>query len=326
VAAGEALPKRQDELSINGHAIEARLYAEDPAKGFLPSTGRLDDLWLSQLVRIERGVERGDTITPYYDPMIAKLVAHEPTRDAAAQALARACDTIVTWPVRNNGGFLAGLLRHLRFLSGTVTTDFIALEGDALVAEGALNDALLPVAGAQLFRLAGGSISALDEEDFPRRAGEIWSDLLGFRLNRAVRRTLWVRADGVLREAEIGTQARGNSVGGSIIRGVAEERGVLIVDRGWPHLFELDRTDGVAGVSVSSGAILAPMPGRIIVVEVREGQTVTKGQKLVTLEAMKMEHSLTAPFDGTVAELKVTQGDQVQLEALLARIEPATPA
>src|SRR3546814_5920712 len=134
VASGEPLPKRQDELEINGWAIEARLYAEDPAQGFLPSTGRLEVLDLpDHSLRVETGVEEDDTVTPFYDPMIAKLIASAPTRDEAAEILADELAFTAAWPVKTNAVFLVKALRHPRFLYGAVVTGFIAAPLDSLV-------------------------------------------------------------------------------------------------------------------------------------------------------------------------------------------------
>ncbi|MEO6359492.1 MAG: biotin carboxylase N-terminal domain-containing protein [Sphingomicrobium sp.] len=337
VASGEALPRRQDELSINGHAIEARLYAEDPARGFLPSIGEIDHLGLgygqgwtifapeSSIAKFPRqsvhaGVEQGDGVSQFYDPMIAKLVAHARSRTDAIEALARSCDTVSTWPVRNNAGFLVALLRRPEFLNGRATTSYIDQELEHLLETATLNAALLPVAAAQLFAIGGGALSAIDGEDFPSLAGGIWTHLLGFRANREPATEMLLLVDGAPRKAEIGTQTRGNVVGGSRMFGV--NGGIVIVDAGWPHLFQLARFDGQSA-SIGNGSIPAPMPGKVTAVEVAPGDTVTKGQRLLTLEAMKMEHALTAPFDGTVAELNVEPGQQVQVDAVLVRIEPA---
>ena len=136
VASGEPLPRRQDELSIHGWAMEARLYAEDPAKGFLPSIGRLDAFDLGDAVRIDTGVEEGADISPFYDPMIAKMIASGPTRDDARESLAAALDEAVIWPVRSNAGFLVEALRHPAFVAGDLDTGLIAREGDALMPPG----------------------------------------------------------------------------------------------------------------------------------------------------------------------------------------------
>ncbi len=320
VASGEALPKRQDELSINGWAMEARLYAEDPAKGFLPSTGILSGFFLDdEVARIETGVGRGSEISPFYDPMIAKIVAKGSTRAEAIDRLAFSCDDVLTWPVRNNAGFLSASLRHPEFQSGEIDTGFISREMEGLVAGAEISDCLLTAAAVNIFLKGGGSRGAFDRDD-EDAAGEPWRDLLGLRLNAPDQTTIWMLADGKMRSGDV----KGNQAGaGSFL--THTDVGMVIVDRGWPHLFGLPRYVGTAA-GTATGAILSPMPGKIIAVEVAQGQPVTKGQKLLTLEAMKMEHTLTAPFDGTVAELNAAAGQQVQVEALLARIEPAVPA
>jgi 3-methylcrotonyl-CoA carboxylase alpha subunit len=316
VASGEPLPKRQDELSINGWAMEARLYAEDPAKGFMPSTGKLSDFFLNEEVaRIETGVGEGSEISPFYDPMIAKIVAKGFTRAEAIERLAFSCDDVLTWPVRNNAGFLSASLRHPEFVKGDVDTGFISREMDLLVAGSEMSDGLLTMAAVNIFLDGGGSRGAFDLHD-EDAAGEPWRDLLGMRLNAPRQTKVWMLADGQLRLGD----AQGNQAGAGSFLSHTDD-GVLIVDRGWPHFFEQPRTDGSAHGPASSGTILSPMPGRIIAVEVTQGQSVTKGQKLLTLEAMKMEHSLVAPFDGVVAELNAEVGAQMQVDAVLVRIE-----
>ena len=336
VASGEALPLRQDELSINGWAMEARLYAEDPAKGFLPSVGTLEWLNLGYSYgwtiyapgvrdalpksRIETGVEQGSEVSPYYDPMIAKLVSSAETREEAASALARSCDSVATWPVHNNAGFLSALLRNEQFLQGDVSTSHIADNLDQLLSTAEAGPNIASAAASQLFRSAGGSLAAIDPDDFSHQSVGVWTDLIGFRSNRLARSSMTLIADGELLEVEIGTQAAGNSAAGSGMRGT-DEGGILVVDRGWTHHFGMALRRGSSTGHTHDGTILSPMPGRIIAVEVAAGDTVVKGQKLLTLEAMKMEHSLTAPFDGVVAELKAEVGAQVQVDALLVRVE-----
>jgi 3-methylcrotonyl-CoA carboxylase alpha subunit len=320
VASGEPLPKRQDELSINGWAMEARLYAEDPAKGFLPSIGSLSELALPHWnVRVDTGVDNRSEVTPFYDPMIAKLIVHAPDRRSASDKLAHACGGVFTLPVQNNAGFLAALLRDEAFTTGNVTTDFIGARLDDLLQTGLPSSAVAATAASLLYREAGGSLASVDPQDFGDRGEGIWRDLIGFRLNRPAKSTMLLLADDELVEAEIGTVPNGNCGAGD--RTTGHDGGIAIVERGWPHLFRLPRTDAAHGAGVGDGAILAPMPGMIIAVSVAAGDRVTKGQKLLTLEAMKMEHTLTAPFDGVVAELNAAAGGQVQVEALLARIE-----
>ena len=319
VASGEPLPKRQDELSINGWAMEARLYAEDPAKGFLPSTGTLKCFDLDdQVARIETGVEIGDGVSPFYDPMIAKLIAKGSTRGEAMERLAFACDSVLTWPVRNNAGFLAALLRNTEVEVVSFDTGFIAENIDDLTAGAGMTDPLLEMGAINIYKLSGGSDAAIAPTKYADELSDPQSDLLGFRLNAPSNKQIWLVADGQLQSVEIGS----TRLGVGALRWQTDD-GVLIVDRGWPHEFKPARTDGSAHDPASSGSILSPMPGKIIAVEVVAGQAVTKGQKLLTLEAMKMEHSLVAPFDGVVAELNAVVGGQVQVEALLVRIEAA---
>ncbi|MFS2112497.1 biotin carboxylase N-terminal domain-containing protein [Sphingomonas sp. Sphisp140] len=319
VASGEPLPLRQDELSINGWAMEARLYAEDPITGFLPSTGTLDNFHLDEdVARIETGVGAGDTVSPFYDPMIAKLVSRGTTRAEAMERLAFTCDSVLTWPVKNNAGFLAALLRHPDVMRGSIDTGFIASRLDSLIAGAELSAPLLEMGAINVFKQAGGTDAAIDPRRYSDELIDVRRDLLGFRLNAAPNKQIWMLADGQLHSATIGSTRLGV---GSLLWQAMDE--TLIVDRGWPHRFAPARASGTAGASAGDGAILAPMPGRVTSVEVTAGEAVTKGQRLVTLEAMKMEHGLTAPFDGTIAELNVTQGSQVSEGALLVKVEKA---
>jgi 3-methylcrotonyl-CoA carboxylase alpha subunit len=337
VASGEPLPKRQDELSINGWAMEARLYAEDPAKGFLPSVGRLEHLrfgitrdfdfdyrkvvadggfvgneleWQPPTpIRVETGVEAGSDVSPFYDPMIAKLVVHGEDRADVAHKLASVCEQVEVWPVRTNAAFLAKLLKEPRFTQGDVTTGFITEAGQALVQIEPLPDDRLDEAAVQL------------RWELPNE-GSFSNGLLGFRLNSTSNRSTTIIVEGEARLARLYSSEDENiavhmGFGGPAIR---DGDGLVLFSGGSPYRTSL-RTDGSAQGLASSGSILSPMPGRIIAVEVAAGQSVTKGQKLLTLEAMKMEHSLTAPFDGVVAEMNAEAGAQVQVEALLVRIQ-----
>jgi 3-methylcrotonyl-CoA carboxylase alpha subunit len=319
VASGEKLPKRQEELSINGWAMEARLYAENPETGFLPSTGRLERLSLEHFaVRVDTGVESGADVSPYYDPMIAKLIARADIRDEARANLASACDLVATWPIHNNAGFISRLLRREEFASGEVETGFIARNLDELAVKPQPSAEAARVAAQLLFQTHGwGTPSALDPEDFPPEPGAIWQDLVGFRLNRPPERLVRVSTGGEVIETEfLGPPYSGER---QVARGT--EDGVLVVEEGWPFHFTLPRGGGAGGGGEGDGALISPMPGKIIAVEVRQGDVVTKGQKLLTLEAMKMEHSLAAPFDGVVAELNAAEGGQVSEGTLLARID-----
>ncbi len=299
VASGEPLPKRQDELAINGHAIEARLYAEDPASDFLPSTGPLDHFDLGEVGRIETGVEEGDAISPFYDPMVAKLVTCDGTRAVAIGRLAEMAEGVEVWPVRTNAAFLAKALRDEDFIAARLDTGFIARKLDMLVPASEPNERVWQ--------------SAADFLVLAEREGE--SGPSGFRLNApADLSAVLARKEATRR---IGAGAREGIPGASAV--IDDERVVVFSDG---QAFEFARTvRGTPGASAADGAILAPMPGKVIAVDVAEGDEVTEGQRLVVLEAMKMEHALIAPFAGTVAELTVAQGQQVEVEALLARVE-----
>ena len=302
VASGEALPKRQDELSINGHAIEARLYAEDPAKGFLPSVGRLDHFDLGEEGRIETGVEEGDAISPFYDPMIAKLIFHGDDRDDAIAGLADMLDEVEVWPVRTNAGFLFNALLHPAFAAAELDTGFIARELDDLVPE--------PEPDEALWRGAAAVALAEDEEEASL------GSLVGFRLNAPALARVVLGQNGTFRSVSLDDDGEVAPVSG-----FRDDERVVVFLEGQAFGFDLT-SRGSVGAAAGDGAILAPMPGKVTSIEVAAGDAVTKGQRLLTLEAMKMEHGLTAPFDGVVAELNTVAGAQVQVDAVLVKIEP----
>ncbi len=322
VASGEALPLKQEELCINGWAMEARLYAEDPAKGFLPSVGRLEIFREHRDVRLETGVYEGAEISSFYDPMIAKIVVHENSRTEACEALAKACAATDIYPVKTNAPFLWRALDDPDFRAGSIDTGFIAAKGDALLPPAEpTEDMILQGAAALLVQEYHGEPTMLHnwEDDslgtVPQK--NPWRALIGLRMNAPQKMQIAVAIDG---RNYVATLPEDWNLKGTI--GEPVIGGVSVMDDGLSFLASQARTDGSAHGPASSGTILSPMPGRIIAVDVTQGQSVTKGQKLLTLEAMKMEHSLTAPFDGVVAELNATPGAQVQVEALLARIEP----
>ena len=296
VASGEPLPKRQDELAINGWAMEARLSAEDPAKGFLPSTGRLDTFRLATVDggRIDTGVGEGTEISPFYDPMIAKVIAHGDTRDAARLRLSAMLEESTVWPVKTNAGFLVKALHHRDFAAGCVDTGMISREGDALMPPDRPSDQAL--SRAAMAMVAQSSLS-------------------GFRLNGAEKRSARFLLNGDTVEVTLDGQ------------GAAQpEASKLVTEGGQVWQLEPWRISGIAGGHSGDGAILAPMPGRVIAIDVSAGDQVSKGQKLLTLEAMKMEHGLVAPFDGVVAELTVMVGAQVEVDALLVLVEKSEDA
>ncbi|HEY5713659.1 MAG TPA: acetyl/propionyl/methylcrotonyl-CoA carboxylase subunit alpha [Allosphingosinicella sp.] len=300
VASGEELPKRQDELAINGWAMEARLYAEDPTHDFLPSIGQLSVFWLGDyLVRIDTGFEEGDTITPFYDPMIAKVVAHGDDRDDAADRIVGALLNTAIWPVKTNAGFIVRALRHPTFLAGNVDTNFIPSHYEELLRVEPADD---------------GALSAAAYALLPSTGSSPWESWSGFRLNGVPDRRVRLEEAG-----EVIEFVPGAGIDPAFIR--CDGDVAVCPQEGWTHAFRLHRPGGIAAAGPSDGAIISPMPGKLIAVEVAQGDAVTKGQKLVTLEAMKMEHSLVAPYDGVVAELNASEGAQVSEGALLVRIE-----
>ncbi|MGV7120718.1 acetyl/propionyl/methylcrotonyl-CoA carboxylase subunit alpha [Sphingopyxis sp. 550A] len=292
VASGEPLPLTQEQLAINGWAMEARLYAEDPAKGFLPSIGTLELFQLPEhLGRIDTGVYEGAEVSPFYDPMIAKVIAYGEDREEARAMLSEMLEDSAIWPVKTNAAFLIAALDHPDFVAGTVDTGLIGRDGDRMAAEPAPSSQALTNAAMAMV---------------PRSLQS------GFRLNAPDVRSVPFLLDG--KRVDVTLHGPG-----------ADEPApsMLIAEAGSVWQLSPWRAVGGASGSAGDGAILSPMPGKIIAVDVAAGDAVTKGQKLLTLEAMKMEHSLTAPFDGVVAELNAVAGAQVQVEALLAKIEAA---
>jgi 3-methylcrotonyl-CoA carboxylase alpha subunit len=301
VAGGEKLPKRQNELSITGHAIEARLYAEDPAKGFLPSVGRLEHFQLPDFARVETGVEEGDSISPFYDPMVAKLIARGETRDEAIDDLAAMLDSVEVWPVRTNAGFLFNALTSDEFCSGEIDTGFIERHLDELVPDSEPDEEIWQGAAA---------VAWLAEESDAPLAG-----LAGFRLNGEPNARVSLGRDGNFRMLELGGEV-------PELTGFADDERVVVFREGQAYGFDLSARGSIGGHAPADGVITAPMPGRVTSVEVSRGEKVSKGQRLLTLEAMKMEHGLAAPFDGLVAELSALEGAQVSEGAVLAKVEP----
>ncbi|WP_394729671.1 acetyl/propionyl/methylcrotonyl-CoA carboxylase subunit alpha [Altererythrobacter sp. GH1-8] len=314
VASGEALPKRQEELSINGHAIEARLYAEDPAKGFLPSTGRLGHFYLHDEERVDSGVEENDEVSPFYDPMIAKLIVHSDDRDTARLALMRTLSKSFVAPVRTNSGFLYACLASEAFAAAELTTGFIEDAGDDLLPEALPSEAATNRA-AKTFLEANWQFNDLPSVVIP-------SGLQSFRLNAKPNRSvrLETRGQALVGDADSAIGAFRES---GPFHTALNDTEVVVSEYGEAFVFSAPpRGDTSGHHHAHDGDIIAPMPGKVIAVLVAEGDAVTAGQRLMVLEAMKMEHALTAPFDGTVRDLSVSAGSQVQVEALLCVVEP----
>ncbi|MGO7443493.1 biotin carboxylase N-terminal domain-containing protein [Rhizobium ruizarguesonis] len=297
VASGEPLPKLQDEIAMNGWAFEARLYAENPAAGYLPSTGRLDHLRLPDTIRVDSGVEQGDDITAFYDPMIAKIIAHGPNREAALSKLAAACAGIEVWPVKSNAGLLARIAVDLDFCAARIDTGFLDRHGDSLVATKP-SEIAIDTAATVLSR---------------NTDGDPWSALAGFRIAGADDKRVRIRIGEQLLWGQSRPELEANAVT------IGETTVLFDAGNAWPISLPV-ASEVEASHGAGDGAILSPMPGLVISVDVAEGDRVAKGARLLTVEAMKMEHSLRAPFDGIVEKLQVSSGIRVSENQLVVSI------
>ena len=346
VAAGQPLPKRQDELAIHGHALEARLYAEDADRGFLPSTGTLRRLRLpapSTNVRVDTGVEEGDSITPYYDPMIAKLIVWDVDRDAALRRMRQALADCQVVGVTTNAGFLRRLVQTDSFANAKLDTALIEREQAALAVTGDGEQALWELAA--IAAVASTPAAAADARDphSPWQAQDGWR--LGVpaarsvplqQAERAHTLKVWTTADGwrVQCGDAAPKQVVGHADGQTLSVQMDERRWRLQLQRDGDQLY-LFASDGQhrftlhdpvgesEQASADAGSLLAPMPGRIVATLVAAGTQVKRGTPLVVLEAMKMEHTLQAPADGTVKGYRAKAGDQVGDGAVLVDFEAA---
>ncbi len=322
VASGERLPLAQEDILLSGHAIEARLYAEDVPKGFLPATGRLAHLAFPAGARADSGVRTGDVINPFYDPMIAKLIVHGPTRAAALAQMDRALRQTEVAGTVTNLAFLGSLVRHEGFRAGDLDTGLIERDLDTLSAVAAPDAGTLGLAAVVALGLDGG---------LPPEAGfTLWTPLWQRVVLRAGDDSHEVQVSvlGPTRfRAETGGQAvaidtaNGWSIDGPRRDVSARRIGDIIAIFGeYGAEFRLsDPLDRIAEASAGSNVVEAPMPGVVKAVFVVAGDAVVQGQRLAILEAMKMEHALVASRDGVIAELLAEAGDLVQSGAPLVR-------
>ncbi|WP_298745988.1 acetyl/propionyl/methylcrotonyl-CoA carboxylase subunit alpha [uncultured Brevundimonas sp.] len=340
VAAGEPIPLRQEDIPLNGWAMEARLYAEDPANGFLPSIGKLEHFRLPEDIRIDAGVEQGGEVSQFYDPMIAKLIVHADTREEAAEALADACASVEVWPVKTNAGFLVRCLEHPRFVEGDVDTGFIGAE------EASLSNAR-PSAKTTAAALA--TIGLRADEALRGKESSPWTDgLFAFRMNGAPTTPVVLYRDGERVAGELSGDHRGGAprhsafdvhlegetfqaigrpacvlIDGEQVSGAETGDGrVVVFEEGDAFEFTPRMRGGASGGPAADGSLRAPMPGKIVAAPAKPGDTVARGQPVVVLEAMKMEHALVAPFDGVV-ETVAAVGDQVADGTVLAVVTAA---
>ena len=352
VAAGEPLPLAQEQIMQDGHAIEVRLYAEDPEAGFLPGSGRLERLRLpapSRHVRIDSGVVEGDTVTIFYDPMIAKLIVHDRDRPAALARLREALAACVVEGPKSNVAFLERLARHPAVVEATIDTGYLDRNLEELMPPaGPASPTLLAAAAtAALLRQEHGAREAAQRSVEP---GSPWAITDGWRLGHAGERLLVLRAgderhevhasgsDGGYRLRGLGEdsiQIEGARIEGhrlslrvdgtarSVLADADGDR-VLIHDGAHRLRVELDSPFRFAGDAGEAGddRVRAPMPGRVVLVRAAAGDSVEEGQELLVMEAMKMELALRAPRAGTLAEVRAADGDFVEADAVLVTLEP----
>jgi 3-methylcrotonyl-CoA carboxylase alpha subunit len=322
VAAGEALPLAQADVRIDGHAAEARLYAEDPERAFLPSTGKLAALELPQAegIRVDAGVEAGSTVSPFYDPMIAKVIAHGADRASALARLAAALgETVVVGP-HANAAFLKALVSHEEFRAGRFDTGFIDRHlGDLTRVD--------PATEAGVIAAAVEALLARPAQPANGGWSDPWSATDGFALGPARAFDLDVTVDGHSARARV--EWRGGAL--VTVDGIAARIGVRIIPLGagvvvvgegvQRHValksydtIDVDHLDG-------DGVVKAPMHGKVLAIFVEQGASVVKGQRVAVVEAMKMEHALLAPADGIVSAVAVAAGVQVVEGATILSIE-----
>jgi 3-methylcrotonyl-CoA carboxylase alpha subunit len=324
VASGEALPKKQDEIELDGHAFEARLYAEDATKGFLPATGTLHHLKFPDVppqdasMRIETGVRAGDSISPFYDPMIAKLVVHADDRETSLAALR---DVLARTEVAGstvNTAFLAALASDPDFAAGDVDTGLIGRHQDALTA--------LPLPNSIALAAAAFAASGLNER---QASNDPWSGIGGYAHFHGLEREIRLRYGEHEVPARLMTGTDGGAVRlyGEIVK-LGSVKGQCVAR--WPghvtvfegavgHTFHApDPLVRAEQALAGTGSLRAPMPGLVKIVRAAKGENVAKGQPLLILEAMKMEHTIAAPHDGVIAEIAI-EGEQVSDGTVLVK-------
>ena len=344
IAANAPLPLQQSQLTINGHALEARIYAEHPESGFLPSIGTVHHLRTpqqSRSVRIDSGVREGDTISPFYDPMIAKLIVWGSDRDAALRQMHEALRQYQVAGVSTNIDFLARLVSSTAFASAQLDTGLIEKN----------HAALLPAATAPSLQLLALAVAAVLHAEQSKDGADPWAGSDGWRMHQALQRTLNFSADGEVCAVQFVYRPNGWSLqlanvhadisairidGRHITLQVANRTvsgTVILVDQRITIFYTgrhqvLDWIDPLAhaGIAeIAGGQLTAPMPGKIIAVLVQAGAQVAQGAPLLIMEAMKMEHTITAPHAGVVAQVLYRVGDQVAEGSPLLTFEIPQP-
>ena len=337
IAEGETLGYSQDDLTMNGHSIEARVYAENPSNNFLPSPGTIDVWEPSDLVRVDSGVESGTRVSPHFDPMIAKVISHAPTRREAAAKLARGLETTQLHGITNNRDFLVATLRTPEYLAGDTTTDFIERVDPPRVrlpTESELADAAIAVS----------IFSQCKRRESARVLQFVHS---GWRNSLMPPERVTYRHDNTELAVEYRMQRNGSvqfSVNSedhmAILRHADDQMVDIVIDERRMKFSiraqgETWQTHGPAGdlslielprfvipdEAELSGGLTAPMPGKVLATPIEVGDEVTAGQLLVVLEAMKMEHRIVAPGDGKITKVHVEIGEQVEKDVVLVDLE-----
>jgi geranyl-CoA carboxylase alpha subunit len=339
VAAGEPLPLAQEEIRFSGHAIEVRLCAEDVPAGFMPQSGTMRRWQVPQGVRVEHGLRSGATIPPFYDSMIAKIIAHGSSREEARRRLLRGVEDTVALGVRTNQEFLARCLAHPVFAAGGATTAFIAQQETALVPPDEQANARAAVVSAWLLQETAGPAShsaggrslahalplnmrfSVDGVDHVVSVSQTQPHL--FRIA--------VDAEEHLLESVSVTAHEARFILDGVMDSVAFDRdgtSLWLRHAGRPHVVQ-DRTRAAATTREEAGGdgrVRATMNGRVVAIQVALGDKVAPGQPVVTLEAMKMEHVHMASVHGVVTALLVTAGEQVEARRVIVEIQPETAA
>ncbi len=315
VAAGEKLPLTQNQVRIDGHAIEARVYAEDPEHGFLPSTGKIVALELPQHIRVDTGVEPGSEVTPFYDAMIAKLVAHAPARAAALDRLIAALDRTLIAGVHSNVAFLGNLCQAQAFRDGKVDTGFIDRNLAALGAVPQPRDNAAAALGvAHLLNAAIGNAAVTDEAP---EADSPWTARDGFQLGGVRSVVVPIEIDGDNASAAVTYAQNGINVAvdgfppATHAKVFAAGQDAYVVRGGRQTRVRIRNFSATAAEAAGGdGVIKAPMHGKVLELLAGVGDRVDSGQRLAVIEAMKMEHTLRAPFAGIVMQVPVGTGAQ----------------
>jgi geranyl-CoA carboxylase alpha subunit len=332
IAAGETLPLQQDDVTLSGHAIEVRLYAESPSQNFLPQSGRLA-LWSppGHGIRVDHGLHaRDQEITPFYDPMIAKLIAHGATREEARRRLIAALEQTAALGIATNRGFLIELLSHPEFAAGRATTAFIP-QHFATVPAPAADPALQAIAALLWFERGAAQFGHDPDRAWSSTASLAWPVKLEVgehtaRLSVAVLGADRYRIDGADYAVTRRDAHRLRILAGGIERDVtfafAGEALHLACGAADLSCRDLTWAPPAGSEAAAERELRAPMNGRIVAVLAAAGEKVRKGQRLVVMEAMKMQHEMVARADATVDALPVRVGDQVATRQLLAALTP----